>query len=287
MLVPNIMAVCAASNVCGFTEPDICVVKGRWAVESQYSIECVKEIASIREPVSPERFIPAVKFDYPRSVKCVGEHEVGACSRIVPPVGVPSLRAAKTHTFWSFDATRVYGIAPYKNRIDLLYGGLTMMKLPNYTTTCLTFACAELKISALVADYADVPFGDDTWRHNQTWAVPSEQSEAYTTFVADRRTGMYDRAQRKAADTFKARIATMPAPGQVHKLRYETLTRTGVYETRLVVIRRSDYVVSHEWLHPHGGRMLYVMDLALGSVSSSLYIDPPVNEAALVQTLFK
>ena len=286
MLVPNIMAVCAASNVCQLTEPDIRVFKGRWAVEPRRSIECVKEIAAIREPVGPGRFISNVQFDYP-SAKLLNDYGLSEGGHIVSRWAVPALPADKLHTFQSIDATREYGIAPYKNRIDLLYGGLTRMKFPNYTTTCLTVECAELKIGATITDYADVAFGDAAWRYNQTWAVPSENSEAHTTFAADLRTGIYDPSQWNAADAFKARITTMPAPGQVHKLRYETRTRFGAHEKRLVVFRRSDYVVTHEWLHPHGGRMLYVMDPALGVVSSSLYIDPPVNEAALVQTLFK
>ena len=210
-------------NPCGVTFDDIRGATETWLYERR-TITCIKEIANIREPVSPVHYGPKVDFDCPHPPKLC-YYKLGCGNWCVCPLWRRSKHSDAFVEFESVDALRVYTVAKYGIREDLLYGGLTRMKFPELPAGCLTRACVEGTIGAMTDPYTSLDFREGAWQYNRTWTSLGGHSGA-------------------------------------------------------------SKFVQHEWTHPYNGRMVYVITPRGDLVNSTLYIQLPVDGAALMHRLY-
>ena len=311
------------SNPCMLRFADVRDITKVWAF-GRDSIGCVKEIAGIREPVSPIHAGPPVVFECPEPSYYArfGHGNEQLCFKwrqrkfytlerdilnlaenpehTVPGLTSSSVGDPTMLEFESRDARRVYTIAMHRNREDLLYGGLTRMKFEVNSMSCLTPRCTQDFIAAYTFPYTDITFGRGSWQLRQSWSELRTQSLTYKAFVeALHRDKLLDsthqplhRTRKRAISpefisAFKKRIETIPLQGTRHTFQYDTIINSGYeYVTHTLAFNRSDYLLLYEWVHPAGARMLYVVRPDDGIFHSSLFIQPPVNHTAITAKLY-
>ena len=290
-----------AINPCGLTYEDVREASSMWAL-NRHLARCVKEIADIREVVSPVHYGPDIFFDCTwRSIKIstTGSILGGICplyrpimladdwpkyrvkSEVVPGDG-DWQDVLDVMRFESQDSARVYAVYSIDGRNDLVQGGLNRMKFLSGRTSCFEPKCAEKLIRETVEPYADVSFGLGSWQYNRTWWEIDTESRGFKEMRA-----MMTNQTLRRTDVFETKIRAFAALVEKGPPRPNASHVFAMSNTPTLRIGRSDYRTMHEWLCPYGGRMLYVMvHRGAKDVSSTLFIRPPTNIAAVLERMY-